>query len=72
MGGERSDWLGLVVLPGLCKHVRDPAPGLAETLLRTCEDARALVRRQPSAGGGVALTEAVLQEKLDNVRGAVM
>jgi hypothetical protein len=30
MGGERSDWLGLVVLPGLCKHVRDPAPGLAD------------------------------------------
>lgn len=49
-----------------------PTPGLAETLLRTCEDARALVRRLPGGAGGVAMTEAVLQEKLDNVRGAVM
>ena len=39
--------------------------------MRTCEDAKALVRRG-GAGGGIALTEAVLQEKLDNVRGAVM
>ena len=30
MGCEGGDWLGLIFLPGLGKHVCDPAPGLAD------------------------------------------
>ena len=53
-----------------CRTGEAPSPGLAETLLRTCQDAKALVKHLP--GAGVALTEGMLMEKLDNIRGAVM
>jgi cilia- and flagella-associated protein 298 len=47
-----------------------PSPQLAEVIRKTCEDAKALASSNKAAMG-VALTVGALQEKIDNIRGAV-
>lgn len=48
-----------------------PPPGLADVLRRTAADAHALVSKATFAAG-MALTLPALQERLDNIRGAVI
>lgn len=59
--------IGVVVL---CSDGNAPPPGVAETIRKTCEDAKALVSKAMFAAG-MALTAGALQERLGNIRGAV-
>jgi len=54
--------------------VRDgnaPAPGVADVIRRTCDDALQLVSAKQVAAGA-ALSLAALQERLDNIRGSIL
>lgn len=53
-----------------CRDGNAPPPGVAAVIMRTAEEARALVSHK-QALAGVALTAGALQERLDNLRGAV-
>lgn len=48
-----------------------PGPQLAATLVRVCEDAESMLRKD-LVDRKIALSMGVLQEKLDNIRGAVI
>jgi len=54
----------------LCRDGNAPSPQLAEVIRRTCEEAKALVSAKQVAAG-LALTVGGLQERIDNIRGAV-
>jgi hypothetical protein len=47
-----------------------PSPELAEVLNRTCDEAAAVIAKA-QVDRGVCLTQAMIQEKVDNIRGAV-